>query len=111
MSDVRIGKLFEECIELLKFEGETKSITLSHTISQDFPVRFVTDANRLKQIIINLLSNSIKYTKIGSVTAEASVDGEDVKLVVRDTGVGIDQDRVEGLFTAFTKVPRHRELN
>lgn len=93
------------------FKAETKNVELKAIVSPDFPKYIVTDENRLKQILINLISNSVKYTKQGSVKVEAKADNRLIKLTVRDTGVGIESDRLENLFTAFTKIMRHRELN
>ncbi len=65
----------------------------------------------MKQILINLISNAIKYTKKGFVRIEADCDIENILICVVDTGVGIDPSRIPILFNAFTKIMRNREMN
>lgn len=72
-----------------------------------------TDGNRLKQVLINLISNAIKYTKTGEVRIEAVFNNltRTFKIGIVDTGVGIEQDKLKDLFSTFTKIDRHRNLN
>jgi len=65
----------------------------------------------MKQILINLMSNAIKYTKKGFVRIDASCDLSKIKVDVVDTGVGIEPSKLSGLFNAFTKITRYREMN
>ena len=89
-----------------------KGINLTFVIDEDeVPKYLTTDGNRLRQILINLISNAIKYTNYGSVTVEARREFSLLYISVIDTGVGIEKERQDGLFTAFTKIMRHRELN
>jgi signal transduction histidine kinase len=57
------------------------------------------------------MSNAIKYTKKGFVRVDAACDTNSLKISVVDTGVGIEPSRVAGLFNAFTKIMRNREMN
>jgi signal transduction histidine kinase len=57
------------------------------------------------------MSNAIKYTKKGFVRVDAACDTNSLKISVFDTGVGIEPPRVAGLFNAFTKIMRNREMN
>lgn len=109
-----MGSLIADCLEVLRFKSESKGLKLDYKVSEELLDRYImTDANRLKQILINLVSNAIKYTQHGSVQIKASLSLEHsmVEIDVIDSGVGIEHDRLEGLFTAFTKIMRYRELN
>ena len=72
------------------------------------PVRIVEDAGRLRQILLNLMSNAIKFTEAGEVTltarVERSPDGEELVLAVADTGIGIPADKLEEVFESFRQV-------
>lgn len=77
------------------------SITFTYKINETVPSFLFTDSTRLKQIIINLLSNSIKYSKINNKNIiNFIVDYEDtnVKFIIEDTGIGIKDDEIKNLF-------------
>ena len=68
------------------------------------PQTIVTDRNKLRQILVNLLSNSIKFTERGEITLVAHVDGEAICFEVRDTGIGIAPEDIERIFDPFWQV-------
>jgi two-component system, sensor histidine kinase and response regulator len=85
-----------------------KGLELLIDIAENVPRRFVGDPTRLVQVIINLLTNAIKFTDRGSVTLEAVVADQDEHNVVlavniRDTGIGIPADQIDAVFQAFTQ--------
>ncbi|MBI4903110.1 MAG: response regulator [Acidobacteria bacterium] len=59
------------------------------------------DAFRLRQVLLNLVSNAVKFTHLGSVTVEARSRGEEVHFVVEDTGIGMSEEEREGVFVPF----------
>ena len=61
--------------------------------------------------MINFISNSLKYTESGYVKVEALIDNGDLRFDVVDTGVGIESDKIPGLFSAFKKIMKDRHLN
>jgi signal transduction histidine kinase len=69
------------------------------------------DANRLKQIIINLISNAIKYTQKGYVKVISRIKDDQISICVHDTGTGIESAKLGQIFTAFAKIMENRELN
>jgi signal transduction histidine kinase len=73
----------------------------------DASLRMSGDAERITQICINLLSNALKATNTGgSVSVTCDCDDESVSIHVRDTGVGIPEDRIEAVFSPFTQLGR-----
>ena len=86
-------------------EKQTEFVT---KVDEQVPEVLCADIIRLKQIIINLVGNAIKFTKEGTVAIELSVDKKEaadllIKLVVRDTGIGIDQKNLDKIFEDFTQ--------
>jgi signal transduction histidine kinase len=68
------------------------------------PASLVTDASKLRQVLLNLLSNAIKFTERGDVTLWAEVDAGAVRFLVRDTGVGIAPEHLERVVEEFWQV-------
>ncbi|MFZ5638295.1 MAG: response regulator [Pseudomonadota bacterium] len=99
-------QLIADVLDMFGPEAESKSLVLDGVASPDLPERFVGDQARLRQILVNLVGNAIKFTDAGSVRIEAdvetAVDGvRTLRLAVADTGPGIrESDRVR-IFAAF----------
>lgn len=87
------------------FSMQAKVKGLEFTLQQNLPVPFVinTDGLRLKQILINLLSNALKFTLEGSVKLIVDYDNKQLKFSVIDTGIGISEEQVEQIFQSFTQ--------
>ena len=104
-----LSELIQQVIELVKFDSNIKKIDLQFTINNDVPKYVWTDSVRLKQILINLLGNAIKFTERGSVmlsiSAIESINSNETKIrfSVKDTGIGIKKDYQEQIFNAFSQ--------
>ncbi len=86
----------------------SKGLTLSSEIDPRIPSHLIGDANRIRQVLLNLINNAIKFTEYGSilVTVEqtSSTDIEEVICIgVRDSGIGIPGDRIESIFDPFSQ--------
>ena len=105
--DFNLTKLLEEVVELLGPRAAHKHIDLTVGVSEERPPRLRADASRIRQILINLVSNAIKFTSEGGVVINAEVDRRDsgswLCVQVRDSGVGISPQQMETLFDAFTQ--------
>jgi signal transduction histidine kinase len=75
-----------------------------HLCSPNEPVTTFTDPDKLRQILLNLVGNAVKYTKRGEVHLEIGAAGGDVLMIVRDTGVGIAEDNLTHIFEPFWQV-------
>ncbi|WP_077340189.1 two-component sensor histidine kinase BarA [Pseudocolwellia agarivorans] len=96
----------EEALTLLAPSAHQKNIELSFNITSSVPDSLIGDAMRVKQIIINLASNAIKFTEKGSVNIDIKCEQNDQKIAtlkvnIVDTGVGIKSQQQEALFEAF----------
>jgi two-component system, sensor histidine kinase and response regulator len=98
----------EDISELLAPRAHEKGLELVLDVSPTLPPRVVGDPGRLRQILINLIGNAIKFTATGHVVIEVRSVGEEgpvasIRFAVRDTGIGIPADRQRHLFEKFTQ--------
>ncbi len=80
-----------------------KPIELRQDISDTLPLVRI-DRNRIRQVLLNLISNAAKFTKDGTITVSATADNGWVQMSVKDTGIGIAPEDIEKVFTAFVQV-------
>lgn len=106
--------LFEQVVELLETRASPKGLDLVMRLYAGLPEKLEGDAGRIRQIIMNLLGNAIKFTQEGNVLLEArtnNITGNQCELDVRvtDTGPGIPDDKVESVFEDFSQIhlPHH----
>ena len=119
-SKIEAGKLdldpipfrLRECLALatkpLALRAQQKNLEFTCDVHSDVPEQIIADPTRLRQVVINLVSNAIKFTDRGKVGLEVAVDVRDrdrlqLHFVVRDTGIGIPPDKQEMIFGAFSQ--------
>jgi signal transduction histidine kinase/ligand-binding sensor domain-containing protein/CheY-like chemotaxis protein len=113
---VHLRQLIEEVLDLFAGKAFTQGLDLIYEIDASVPEHFMGDATRLRQIIINLVGNSIKFTPQGEVlilisitdkrarnTGMENTDSIEVMFEVRDTGIGIRKDKLVTIFEPFTQ--------
>ncbi len=104
LSEVPLGELVRETIAELRGHAKSESVPMIADIPKGTqPIE--TDRQKLKQVLINLLANALKFTKSGAVTVRVAVDAlrRPIRVEVIDTGVGIAQGRLEAIFEAFER--------
>ncbi|MBC8484480.1 MAG: response regulator, partial [Bacteroidetes bacterium] len=103
----------KECIEdaydLLASKAVKKKLDLLHLIENDVPDFIVGDVTRLRQILVNLINNAIKFTEEGEVFVSVKkmhrIDNSlELQFSVKDTGIGISEDKIDKLFGSFSQL-------
>lgn len=94
---LNIRELFAELAELFASIIVKDKVRLLHSVSKDVPHTFKTDPVRVKQILMNLLTNSANYTYNGSVEMQATMKEGKLQIEVKDTGIGISKESQESL--------------
>ncbi len=103
-----LSELLTEVLALMHLQAEAKNITITQTVSTDIPDRLKGDAGRIRQILINLISNSIKFSDQGTVSIEVehlgtADDTEELLFKITDCGHGISESDIENIFDAFER--------
>ena len=103
------GDMLSEIVGMLWIRARDKELDFHVNVSPDIPSELIGDEVRIKQILINVINNAIKYTKEGSVTLSVQCgerDGDNVNIIytVTDTGIGIRKESLPYLFSAFKRV-------
>lgn len=101
---VDIQSLAREVADLLSTQAHAKSIQIRVEPEEGEPIPCLTDGLRLRQVLINLAGNAIKFTRQGEVVIHVvppTVDSRHVRIEVRDTGIGIPAEKLEQIFEAF----------
>lgn len=106
--EFNLRNVIENVSDIVVPKVEEKGIELLLAIDQDIPISVVGDSGRLRQILVNLVGNAVKFTENGSITVKASVpelsDDEVVLHVfVQDTGIGIPLAQQKAIFESFTQ--------
>ncbi|MGM0417500.1 MAG: response regulator [Thermodesulfobacteriota bacterium] len=106
--DFNLRTLLEEVSDLLSFKAEEKGIEFVCMCESDVDVQLQGDPGRLRQVLLNLAANAVKFTDIGEVTVRVYKVAEDdetstLKFLIDDTGSGIPEDRQEELFNPFVQ--------
>jgi PAS domain S-box-containing protein len=107
--DFHLRVTIEDSVDLLATKAHEKGLVLANIIDPDVPLHLRGDPGRIRQIIINLADNAIKFTDAGTVTIRTALIQEDddkatVRFSVRDTGIGIPFDKQAQLFAPFTQM-------
>ncbi len=109
-----VAQCVEEAVDIFSAQAAAKGIELAYIIDPRVPSAILGDITRLRQVLVNLVNNAVKFTPSGSVTIEVTADAAtagrpaDEKMLldfyITDTGIGIPPDRVDLLFKPFSQV-------
>ncbi len=104
-----LDSLINETMSIFEIQGRINGIEMQSRIAADIPQNLIGDSEKLRQILVNLLGNSRKFTSTGSIDVFVSREHEaqngkiQLKFEVRDTGIGLPEENTEQLFAAFTQ--------
>ncbi|HMA65085.1 MAG: PAS domain S-box protein, partial [Fibrobacterota bacterium] len=104
-----LQQLLDSTINAFRFEAQRKNIALTSFIDADVPIHLNSDPLRIRQILVNLISNAFKFTERGTVDVHCTLDTLKndsciIRFQVRDTGIGIPSGKQHLLFTYFSQI-------
>ena len=106
---VDLFELLDQITDSIKYQAHNKNLELLVNISPSIENKVVADPLRLRQILVNLLGNAIKFTQTGEIELKTEQTGKIIKgksnyrFSVRDTGIGIDESKQKNIFDAFSQ--------
>jgi len=106
-------ELLRSIVKMIRVRSREKDLTFEVDIDEKLPKRLYGDSGKIKQIVLNLLTNAVKYTEAGGFTLKVIADGtvEDrLALIfsVKDTGIGIKEEDMDKLFTAYERLDEEK---
>lgn len=111
-ANYEICSLLNDLYNMISIRAKEKGLELIFDVDAAIPVKYFGDDMRIKQVILNLLTNAVKYTNKGEVTLKvtASLDGDKAILhySVKDTGIGIKPEDINKIYDAFQRVDEFR---
>ena len=115
VGEYRLSTVLNDVVNMVEYRAERKGLDFIINVDEETPDCLIGDEVRIRQIIMNLLTNAVKYTEEGSVTL--SVKGEAVSagilltVAVKDTGIGIHKEDLEKLFSGFQRLDLQHNRN
>lgn len=104
-----LNDLVQRAAELVAVRAMEKDLELAYQIQPDVPTSLIGDPNRLRQVLLNLLGNAVKFTEEGEVVLRVERNPDDdgpghLLFTIRDTGIGIPPEKLHAIFERFTQV-------
>jgi len=108
MIDFDFRLVIEESLELVAERAASKGLNLACLFHAEVPRHLVGDPGRLRQVVMNLVSNAVKFTEQGDVVVEVTVESQSqndatIRVAVKDTGIGISEEACQRLFQSFSQ--------
>jgi signal transduction histidine kinase/FixJ family two-component response regulator len=102
-NEINIHDFLDQLVEMFRLQAEAKGVAFRHLRAPELPLHVRTDEKRLRQILVNLLGNAIKYTDEGRIDFEVAYRSQVATFTVRDTGPGIAADEMDRIFEPFVR--------
>ncbi len=109
--EFNLESLLKECLVLISMQAKMKGLAIELKFDEDVPTTLKSDPNRIRQIILNFLSNALKFTTQGKISIECKTIKSDfnylskiISVSVKDTGIGISSENKKNIFSLFNKV-------
>lgn len=111
-----LSSLINDCYSMALFQAAEKDLELKVNVNSFIPSSLYGDEDRIRQTVLNILSNAIKYTRVGNVELTVDfkeIDDNNINLifVVKDTGIGIAPENIDKIFTSFKRVDSKKNRN
>ena len=101
--EFNLRDLFEQIAEQFAYHAHVKKLDMNCEVANELPPVLIGDPERLRQVVVNLLGNAIKFTEEGEINLCVTRRGSVMRVGIQDTGIGMDEETQENLFQSFTQ--------
>ena len=107
------AELIRSIVTMIRVRAEQKELAFDVIVDEEMPERMFGDSEKIKQIILNLLTNAVKYTSVGGFSLTAKVESKDgdtcsLRFAVKDSGIGVKEEDLEKLFVAYERLDEEK---
>jgi signal transduction histidine kinase/CheY-like chemotaxis protein/HPt (histidine-containing phosphotransfer) domain-containing protein len=103
--EFKVADVLAETLEIADISARAKGLKLNSRIGPEVPPRWIGDPGRLRQILLNLLGNAVKFTERGGIGVSVAMDpDQQLHFAISDTGIGIPTDRISTIFESYSQV-------
>jgi predicted ATPase/signal transduction histidine kinase/FixJ family two-component response regulator/tRNA A-37 threonylcarbamoyl transferase component Bud32 len=106
-TEINFPDFLESIAEICQIRAQQKGIALTYQATSNLPKGVKTDEKRLRQVLINLLGNAVKFTNVGEVKLKVGYHNHKIRFQVEDTGVGMAPEQLDEIFLPFHQVGEH----
>ena len=106
-------ELFRSIVSMIRIKATEKALSFDVVIDEILPKRMYGDSEKIKQVVLNLLTNAVKYTSVGGFSLNVSMEERNdkeavIRISVKDTGMGIKKEDMDRLFTAYERLDEEK---
>ncbi|MBQ3060886.1 MAG: response regulator, partial [Lachnospiraceae bacterium] len=113
--EYEFSSMIHDVVNMIMIKANDKGLDMNVSVNKNLPFKMYGDEIRIRQILVNLLTNAVKYTKEGeiSLTVDGEVKDDEAKIyfAVEDTGIGIKEEDISKLFERFERIEEERNRN
>ena len=110
LKPMALYRLLDEVSSVITPLADSKGLMFHLNTTDDLPGYIKSDATRLRQVLINLLNNAVKFTSDGEVSLNCSIKGDTLRFDIHDTGCGIPHSRIDKIFQPFERMDMHHAV-
>ncbi len=108
-----VADMIRSAVSMIRVRANSKGLIFDVIVDEILPTRLYGDDGKIKQIILNLLTNAVKYTQKGGFSLSVSLESRKdeycvIKFVVKDTGIGVKEEDLESIFTAYKRLDEEK---
>ncbi|MCP4406194.1 MAG: hypothetical protein GY807_00200 [Gammaproteobacteria bacterium] len=109
-TDINLPDLLQEVVDIMQTRAKAKGLHFSSEWLSNIPTMVIADERRIRQVLVNLLDNAIKYSDRGTVVLKVGHHNDCLRFLIEDTGIGIRTEDLKNIFNIFHQVHHQKRV-